>query len=170
MISREYLALAEQKPISWCVPVDFRLSVLTRSSWFQRRNLKNGYGKTAVRPTITERKMINRWLSFWSKRIKKWLVSRGFSAVVNMPAKLSFASSNLAGTSKQKGHPLGCPFCLEKSNRPDLKDQMQMSGGHLLEPGWTGSTPWFSSLWEENVTNLAGTRMLWTLHLKCFWG
>ena len=40
-----------------------------------------------------------------------------------------------------KGHPLGCPFCLEKSNRPDLKDQMQMSGGHLLEPGWTGSTP-----------------------------
>ena len=28
-------------------------------------------------------------------------------------AKPSFASSNLAGTSKQKGHPLGCPFCLE---------------------------------------------------------
>ena len=104
MISREYLALAEQKPISWCVPVDFRLSVLTRSSWFQRRNLKNGYGKTAVRPTITERKMINRWLSFWSKRIKKWLVSRGFSAVVNMPAKLSFASSNLAGTSKTSSY------------------------------------------------------------------
>ena len=37
-------------------------------------------------------------------------------------AKLSFTRSNRVGTSKQKGHPIGCPFCLEKSDRPDLKD------------------------------------------------
>ncbi|MCI5483823.1 MAG: hypothetical protein MR426_01925, partial [Clostridiales bacterium] len=32
-------------------------------------------------------------------------------------AKPSFASSNLAGTSKQKGHPDGCPYCLEKTGQ-----------------------------------------------------
>ena len=72
-------------------------------------------------------------------------------------AKLSFTRSNRVGTSNEKGHPQGCPFSLEKQCRPDLKDEMQMFGGHLLEPGWTGSTPWLSSLWEENATNRVGT-------------
>ena len=55
-------------------------------------------------------------------------------------AKLSSASSNLAGTSKTKRTSVGCPFCFGEIVWPDLKVKMQMSGGHLLAAGWTAAT------------------------------
>lgn len=41
--------------------------------------------------------------------------------------------------------------------RTDLKIGMQVSGGHLLEPGSTGSTPLFAFRRTANAANLAGT-------------
>ena len=68
-------------------------------------------------------------------------------SVERILGKDEVASSNLASSSNKKAHPDGWAFLLEKQT--DLNNPMQMSGGHLLEPGWTGSTLYFSPAREK---------------------